>query len=451
MHTKYHKTLFLTPQKLNNLLESYTIPNTLYKTHPALSEFLIKHLITTTPILITDLVVNIPDPIHIYKTFIINALYPDNNMLEHIRFGISSTKINSGQITPGSYIFFATNDKITAFIHVQNIRLVNRINKQRFITNYSVIPIHQNWDLELEIKLSSNAKYFYDTTKWPKNIEMDFEIKIQQNTISQIKSDYIDEYINIYDKLPLYESEINEEIHDTYFTTQIEQMRDIKRIYVLSTISKNNIYTKLNVNNQYSIFVDINPSFFFKLNTKNWDKNTLKQFLQDIKNNQAHLLLTTKNHDKFFMSMKVIQLLKYKSIKDKIISICPYAWNLDYKYDADLFGLYGILPIMLKEKKMWITNNHVFGQNIKSYQEISHVITNLPERKLHLFSDLDQNDRLDMFNYLKEYLNYENRARMENTFVNFNREQIETYSDVISPDDYDLPLKIYWSSSFASS
>ncbi len=439
LHTKYHKTLFLTQQKLNNLLESYGLPNTLYKTHDALSDFLIKHLISTPPILITDLVLNVPEPNIVYKTFLFTMSYPINS-LEHVRFGINSTKIDSSEeITAGSYIFFVTESKISGFIRVKNIRYVSRLNKIRFINNYSVTPLHDNWNIEIEIDLSSEAKYFYDKTKL--SLKKDFQIPSRLNIIQQVHSKYIDEYIKIYDTLP---SVIHEESHDNYFDDQIEKINDLKRIYVLSTISTHNLYTKLNVNNQYSIFVDVNPSFFFKLNTKHWDKNTLKQFLQDIKENKAYLLLTTKNHDKFFMSMKVVQLSKYKSLKDKILSICPYAWILDYKYDADLFGSYGILPIMLKEKNMWKTNNQIFGQNVKSYPEISHVITNLSERRLHVFTDKDKDDRLDMFNYLKEYLKYENKARLENTFVNFTREQIETYSDVISKDDYDLPLKIYW-------
>jgi hypothetical protein len=57
----------------------------------------------------------------------------------------------------------------------------------------------------------------------------------------------------------------------------------------------------------------------------------------------------------------------------------------------------------------------------------------------------DTAEKRDMFNYLKMYLLYENAARANNSFSNFTREEVSTYSDIIEPQDYGLRLGLLWS------
>jgi hypothetical protein len=349
---------------------------------------------------------------------------------------------------PNSYIFTSDGNGIYGMIRVTHVQTVDRINRQRFIQNYAVIPLHYNWDTEIQIDIATYTKHINNKELWGVQLEA-FEtffksLNVPPFLIEKIDSGFLNTYIDSYESLPEQPEVPLEESTATYnaFVDLAPVITGLNRIYILTTSNVNKFYTKLTINDEDCIFLDLTPSYFFKVNTKKWNTNITKQFLEDIRLDQAHILLMTKGAKQFFMSLKVTYLQKYKSQKDMVSSITPIAWPLDYPCDSDMYGLYGVLPFMIKSKQAW----GEFGQNVKHFDEISHVLKNIPERTLQVFSNTDQGDKLEMFNYLRTYLTYEAFARANNQFIDFTREQIEQWSDTIHPRDYGLRLRLYWDS-----
>lgn len=356
-----------------------------------------------------------------------------------------SIGIDDNYITPGSWVFLQYQNEIYKLLHVTRVKQVARINTHRFINSYYVIPFTSNWTTEIEIDVAFTPRHFTSPSKWN---ETDISYQTFSQTIFECKKPAHSAYLNNYISAFLNKAIPPEVVGDVLLEQEphnhfhiLPVIFQYERIYVLSSAIIRKLYNKLTINDEDLIYLDLNPLLFFKVNVDKWATKITKQFLEDVKNGCAHIFITTKKHERFFISMNVANIEKYKSKDEKLLS--PYACALDHRHNADMYGNYGVLPLMLKAKQMWNINGHNLGQNVKHYNEISHVFNNVPKNELMMFSAKDTGDKLHMFGYLKAYLLYQTLARANNVFTSFSREEVSTYSDVIEPQDYGLKLKMW--------
>ena len=366
-------------------------------------------------------------------------------------------------LTPGSWILLSHNvdniKYIYGVIRVAYSTPVKRLNVNRFIGH--ITPLMPIWNNEVICDFACPARHIYYPEKWGCTIDESIMKNIHETlqsltkcTVVEIQSSYINEYVSALSsnkipkiELPTHNNALSSTFDDdnlsygNYYQNQIKDVQSIKRVYMLSTSCTRNNYTKLTINGEECVYIDMSPSLYFKVNVSKWDKRIVKQFLEDIKNNQAYLFITNKNHKAFLLSLQVTGLIKHKSKKDLIYSIAYSSWILDKNYDSDLYCMSGVVPILIKAKHLW---KDVDSSGIKQYNQICQVLKDCSKTSLVQFSVDDTGERLDMFDYLKTYLIYQTKARDNNQLVNINAEDVYTYCDAIAEEDLHLPLRLYW-------